>query len=439
MNRAAFYALLLAMLTTALGVGLIVPLLPVYASNLGAGGIWIGLIFGANPLVRGLFTLIVGGLADRREKKALMSSGLLGYAAVSLGFLLARTPFHLFVARVAQGAFSAMVMPVARAYAGELAPKGREGTTMGQFALAFTIGFALGPLLGGLLSDTFGMSAPFLGMTVLSLLAWVFVHRAVPARLPTAAGLARRAGLDIRPLKDGQVVGLIAGRTLGEIGRGIFTALMPLFGSQMLLLSGSQTGLIVTMRSGAESLMQPVSGRASDRINRRTICMTGLLLMPVALFLAPTVRSFYTLAAVGLFLGASSGISVPASGAISVEKGRQYGMGAMMGLEATAQALGMAAGATLGGALMELFSIAVAFRAAAVAALFGALVFGYFTRGYVNGQCETELVTGATRERPRDVAAAPTAVSASALRSAPAAAPGSASAPAPAPAPTGQV
>jgi MFS family permease len=393
MNRAAFYALLLAMLTTSLGVGLIVPLLPIYASNLGAGGIWIGLIFGANPLVRGLFTLVVGGLADRREKKGLMTYGLLGYAAVSLAFLYSRTPLHLFLARMAQGAFSAMIMPVARAYAGELAPKGREGTVMGQFALAFTVGFALGPLMGGLLSDNYGMAAPFLGMTALSMLAWVFVHRYVPARYPTAEGLARRGGLDFRPLKDSQVVGLIAGRTLGELGRGIFTALMPMYGSQVLMLSGSQTGLIVTMRSGAESLMQPVSGKASDRFNRRTICMVGFLLMPVALFLAPAARTFFYLAAVGLFLGSSSGISVPAAGAISVEKGRHYGMGAMMGLEAAAQALGMAAGATIGGTLMELFSISVAFRTAAAAALSGAIVFGFFTRGYVNGQQEPQLVT----------------------------------------------
>ncbi len=408
MNRGAFYALLLAMLTTSLGVGLIVPLLPIYASNLGAGGIWIGLIFGANPLVRGAFTLVVGGLADRREKKSLMSWGLLGYAAVSLAFLFSRTPMHLFLARMAQGAFSAMIMPVARAYAGELAPKGREGVTMGQFALAFTVGFAIGPLAGGILNDNFGMAAPFLGMTGLSVLAWLFVRLSVPPRFPTAEGLARHGGLDVRPFKDRQVVGLIAGRTLGELGRGIFTALMPVYGSEQLLLSTSQTGLIVTMRSGAESLMQPVSGKASDRLNRRTVCLVGFVLMPIALFLAPTARSFFSLALVGLFLGSSSGVSVPAAGAISVEKGRQYGMGSMMGLEAAAQALGMAAGSTIGGTLMQLFSVTVAFWAAAAAALAGAVIFGSFTRGYVNGQAGAVLVTASPGAR-RAIAAVTTA------------------------------
>lgn len=396
---------MLAMLTTSLGVGLIVPLLPIYASELGAGGIWIGLIFGANPFVRGVFTLVVGGLADRREKKSLMCWGLLGYAAVSLAFMYSRTPMHLFLARMAQGAFSAMIMPVARAYAGELAPKGHEGITMGQFALAFTVGFALGPLAGGLLADHFGMAAPFLGMTALSLLAWAFVRRSVPPRFPTAQGLARRGGLDIRPLKDRQVVGLIAGRTLGELGRGIFTALMPIYGSEQLLLSSSQTGLIVTTRSGAESLMQPVSGKASDRLNRRTVCLVGFTLMPFALVLAPMTRSFFLLGLVGLFLGTSSGISVPAAGAISVEKGRQYGMGAMMGLESAAQALGMAAGSTIGGTLMQFFSVTVAFRAAALAALAGAVVFAVFTRGYVNGEAGVQLVTESPGARRAAVAA----------------------------------
>jgi len=404
MNRKAFYALLLSMFTTSLGVGLIVPLLPVYAQTLGANGLWIGLIFGANPLVRALFTLVVGSLADRRDKRMLMLGGLLGYALCSVGFMLSQAPWQLFLARVAQGAFSAMVMPVARAYAGDLAPKGHEGSTMGQFSLAFTLGFAFGPLMGGLLADNFGMSAPFIGMSALSLLAWFFVLRVVPKMPPRKNAIFRR-GLDFRPFRDRQVVGLIAGRSLVEVGRGIFSALMPLIGSTLIGLTSSQTGFIVTLRSGMESVMQPISGRLSDRINRRYICLAGFLVMPIALLLTPTATSFFTLGAVAMLLGMAAGTSVPAAGAIAVDKGRTYGMGSMMGIDSTAQALGMAAGSTLGGTLLEAFSATVAFRAAAVAALFGAGVFATMTRGYCNGSAA--VVEIAPQPTPPETAAVP--------------------------------
>lgn len=407
MDRKAFYALLGAMLTTSLGVGLIVPLLPVYAQTLGASGFWIGLIFGANPLMRGLFTLVMGALADRRDKKSLMMAGLVGYAAAAVGFVYAQSPAQLFLARVAQGAFSAMVMPVARAYAGELAPKGREGITMGQFALAFTLGFAFGPLAGGALHDLYGLSAPFWGMVGMSLSACTFVWRFVPRR-PASVRFARR-GLDLRPLADRQVVGLISGRTFVELGRGIFSALMPLIGADMLGLTAAQTGFVVTLRSSTESAMQPLSGRAADRFNRRSICQLGFIIVPVALVLTPGVRSYAGLGACAVLLGMGAGIAVPAAAAIAVEKGRTFGMGAMMGVDSTAQALGMAIGSTLGGTLMQLYSIRVAFMAAASLALVGVTIFTVLMRGYVNGGATSpsRTLVRAADTVPETLAAAP--------------------------------
>jgi len=394
MERKAFYALLLAMLTTSLGVGLIMPLLPVYADTLGASGVWIGLIFGANPLVRAAFTLVVGPLADQMDKKRLMLGGLLGYAACSIGFILASSPGQLFLARVAQGAFSAMVMPVARAYAGDLAPEGHEGVTMGQFALAFSAGFALGPLIGGLLADTLGMAAPFLGMSGMSVLASLVVLRTVPSRPPALGAALRRRGLDFRPFADIQVVGLVTGRTFVAVGRGIFSTLMPLMGTDALGLTAAQTGFVVTARSTTEAVMQPIAGKAADRLDRRYVCMAGFLLMPLALLATPAVRSFTMLILAAVVLGLGAGTSIPAAAAIAVDKGRRFGMGSLMGLDSTAQALGMAAGATFGGALYEAFSAELTFRVAALACFGGAAVFFALTRGYVKDELGYAEVNG---------------------------------------------
>ena len=374
----------------ALGVGLIIPLLPTYASDMGASGLWIGLIFGANPFIRGVFTLFMGSLSDRMDKKTLILIGLGGYMFVAIGFIFSSQPWHLFVMRVLQGAFSSAVMPVARAYAGHLAPRGQEGRIMGLFNLAFFAGFALGPLTGGLMADSLGMAAPFLGMAALTGIALIMAFAFVPSQLPVrdAAGNLppRRRGVDLRPLQDRHVVGLIVGRAMLAVGRGVFSALMPIFGESVLALGSAQIGLVVTLRSTLESTLQAPMGRAADVLDRRLIAMVSFLLIPVALVLIPTAQTHTALILFAVLMGLGSGAGIPSITAMTVEKGRAWGMGSIMGLEGVSMSFGMALGSSFSGALMEATSVHAAFRAAAAIGLAGIAVFWVLTKGYSPGR-----------------------------------------------------
>ncbi|MFO8059814.1 MAG: MFS transporter, partial [Bacillota bacterium] len=172
--------LVLAMFSMATGVGFIVPLLPVYAETMGASGLWIGLIFAANPFFRAILMVVFGSLADQKGKKSIIVGGLLGYMVVALGFVLATSPLHLFLLRLVQGVFSAMISPVARAYAGELSPANAEGRVMGTLNTGFFAGFAGGPLLGGALADRFGFNVPFYAMALLSGVSLLLVIMLLP-------------------------------------------------------------------------------------------------------------------------------------------------------------------------------------------------------------------------------------------------------------------
>lgn len=389
--------MLLTMLAMALGVGLIIPLLPVYASEMGASGLWIGLIFGANPLIRGVFTLFLGSLSDRMDKKKLILAGLTGYTLVAFGFIASTLPWHLFVMRVFQGAFSAAVQPVARAYAGRLTPRGSEGRVMGLFNLAFFAGFALGPLTGGLMADTWGIAAPFLGMAALSALAAALAAFYVPSQLPLRDGngqlLQLRRGVDLRPLSDRHVLGMIVGRSMLAVGRGIFSTLMPIFGESVLALGAAQIGLVVTLRSTLESTLQAPMGKVADMFDRRLISIVCFTLIPLSLALIPMATSHRTLILFSALMGLGSGAGVPAVTAMAVEKGRTWGMGSLMGLEGVAMSFGMAFGSSFSGALMEATSVLFAFRAAAVVGVLGILTFARLTQGYRAERVAVEEVT----------------------------------------------
>ena len=136
-----------------LGIGIIAPLLPIYADNLGATGIWIGIVFAGFSISRAIIMPFIGKLSDQHGRKRFICIGLLLYAITSLGFIWADSVYQLVLVRFLQGAVAAMIVPIAQAYMGDLAPEGEEGKWMGYFNAVFFTGFGLGPLMGGALSE----------------------------------------------------------------------------------------------------------------------------------------------------------------------------------------------------------------------------------------------------------------------------------------------
>ena len=80
-----FIILALCMFSATLGIGIVSPLLPLYARDLGATGIWLGIIVAAYSLSNSIAVPIVGRLSDQKGRKAFITFGLLAYAIISLG------------------------------------------------------------------------------------------------------------------------------------------------------------------------------------------------------------------------------------------------------------------------------------------------------------------------------------------------------------------
>ncbi|MBW2311064.1 MAG: MFS transporter [Deltaproteobacteria bacterium] len=133
MNVKVFATLFLAVFSVALGVGLMVPLLPVYAHELGATGLAIGLILGAFSLSRTMFLHYFGRASDTKGRKPFITIGLLAYFLVSLAFMFTESIGLFILIRFFQGIASAMIFPVALAYVGDITPEGKEGFVVGLF------------------------------------------------------------------------------------------------------------------------------------------------------------------------------------------------------------------------------------------------------------------------------------------------------------------
>ena len=163
LNIKIFATLFIAIFVTAMGAGFVAPLLPIYAHELGAGGFQIGLIFGAFSLTRTLFVPYFGKLSDRKGRKPFITTGLFLYFVVSLFYAASKSVEALVLLRLGQGFASAMVLPVAQAYVGEMIPPHQEGRLMGVFNISLFGGLSAGPLMGGLIKDWLNIQASFTG------------------------------------------------------------------------------------------------------------------------------------------------------------------------------------------------------------------------------------------------------------------------------------
>lgn len=378
-NVKIFATLFIAIFVTATGAGFVAPLLPIYAHELGAGGFQIGLIFGAFSLTRTLFVPYFGKLSDRKGKKPLITTGLFLYFLVSLFYVVSESVAALIVLRLGQGFASAMVLPVAQAYVGEMIPPKQEGRLMGLFNISLFGGLSAGPVMGGLIKDWFHIQASFICMGILTLLGFFLCLALLPSeramKIGTpGAGREPVGYLDL--IKAPSVLSIFVFRTCFTTCIGITWTFLPLLAGTRLGLSSSAIGLVVMVNVFISGLLQAPMGYAADRFSKRSLTLFGGFLALCAMLCLDHAESFAQLMVINGVLGLAGGISLPAVMAIGVIEGRKSGaMGSIMGLLTLGHSIGMLTGPLLGGLLLDFFNFGTIFICGSVVMAMGTIMF----------------------------------------------------------------
>jgi len=379
MIKKVFPILALSIFSSMLGVGIVAPLLPLYAENMGATGVWIGIIFAGFSISRTIFMPIAGWLSDRWGRKLFLVIGLLSFAITSLGYIWADNVSQLTLVRLINGATAGMILPIAQAYIGDISPEGEEGKWMGYFNATFFTGFGFGPLIGGTLTDHFGMNMAFFTMGGLNLLAFLVVTLFLPdAR-------QRKMTTSLRPSfremsASNMMRGLFSFRLAFSLGRGSFAAFLPIFAGIYLGLSPTLIGVLLAVNILLMSLLQIYSGRIADRLNRRVMVVIGGLINLAFLALIPSGSNFWQLLGICAIGSLGGAISMPAASALVVEEGKRFGMGSTMAMFGMAFSMGMAVGPLLGGVLVDSVSVYSVFYFGASMLLLGTGLFTWFTK-----------------------------------------------------------
>jgi len=376
-DKKIFVTLFFSVFSAVMGVGIVVPLIPIYAESLGASGLYIGLVFASFSLSRSFLLPIFGHLSDKTGRKPYISAGLLGYALVSAAFILSDSISSLIVIRFFQGIASAMVLPVVQAYVGDITPVKKEGVFMGMFNMSMFTGLSIGPLAGGFVNDTLGMKAAFMSMGVLtfigSLMSFLFLP---PIRKET---IIRRTGMAPVALKsllrDDSLYGIFSLRFVYVFCIGVIWCFLPIM-SKDFGLSTTAIGFLIMLGVFVSGVLQIPMGKIADRADKRKMAALGGFIVAVDILTYQWANGFWGLFAASIGFGLGGGIAMPPLMAMAVIKGGETGlMGSVMSFLTLAHSLGMLFGALSAGIIMDFFDIRQSFQVASVIMLFGTGVF----------------------------------------------------------------
>ena len=371
MQKYTLITLLLSVFIALLGIGIIVPVMPVFAKELGAGGFALGMIIAAFSVSRGLLQPVVGSLSDRWGKKGFLMAGLLIYGIVGLLIPMATGVDHLILIRAFHGVGSAMIVPIGMAYMSLLAPAGHESRYMSYLNVAIFCGIGCGPIIGGSLSDLWGLSSVFYTMAGLSLIALVLVIVYMPRQLPgTGDNEGRLLKSFISMVNNRKTAGILIARFATMIIMVPSMAFIPLLMSEWEGTSNLQIGFVIACRTLVNAVLQIPFGKLADQYSKRRIFIVNCLFISILVYSIPFFNSVGLMAIVYLLLGCvEAAIWAVLGGYASLEAKAHYGHGTMMGMFGFAMSGGVFTGAVLAGTVMDTWGIAHAYHVTGVTVL----------------------------------------------------------------------
>lgn len=383
-------ALAVARMADAVGNSFLIIVLPLYVASEAVGGrvfglpssVVAGVVLALFGIASSIAQPVAGRLSDRLGRRRIfVLGGLVGLGVINLAFAAATAYWHLFALRILQGLAAAFTITASLAIVNELSEPGSRGGNMGVYNSFRLIGFGAGPLLASILLEM----GPFVlpgGMQLTGFEA-TFVVAAGTAFLGTAlVGMLVQdpAGATPAPRR-------LALRIWDRRGRGwkldtIFVLGLStlVMATCMALLSAIEPEVNARLGQGpflfavefvaliaALALIQPVVGRASDRVGRKRFIIVGLLGLVPTTLLQGVVGAPWQMIVVRVLQGGAGALVFAPALALAGDHTARGQSGAQLAVLTVAFGLGIAMGQLTAGVFVQ-FGFAVPFLIGSVLA-----------------------------------------------------------------------
>ncbi len=330
---------------------LLIPVLALYAFELGASLGLIGLIIGLYSLTNTPANILFGRLIDRIGYRLPLVSGLIGDAMSMFLYSVSRSPLHLALVRVLHGTTGALIGPATMSAMADYGTEREKGRVMSFYGIALAAATLVGYGLSGIIASRLGFRTVFLFGGAL-LIAGVVLSLWLPGK--------NQGSTDTKAYSGGgfaRVEGLLKRKGLFIAYCSIFAqyfafggvvTLLPLY-VQNLGMAAFHVGMLLALFAIMFIVLQFLGGAFSDRAGRLTPIVFALSLGIVSLLALSSVTTFPLLAVSIALYGTAYGLLFPSISALVVDHTTPDERGLATGVFHALLTAGVAAGAPVMG------------------------------------------------------------------------------------------
>ena len=358
----------------AVGFGVVVPVLPVFARSFGVNNFAVGAVISSFALLRLATSPFVGRLINRFSERTILAIGIF-IVAVSSGLVgFAESYPQLLALRAAGGIGSAMFSVSALTLLLNSVPFNLRGRASGVFQGGFLLGGMAGPAIGGLLA-AISLTAPFffyaLTLSAAGTVGLMLLHR--PDRSGATAKPEPPVPFSVVARDPRFQAACLTNFAQGWSSMGVRSALVPVLVVEVLHRTASWTGIAFAVAAVAQTIALAPAGRFVDTIGRRPAMIAGGALAAVAIAIVPFAPNIWLLMVVLCLYGVAATMlgTAPAAAVGDAAGGRS---GTPVAVFSMFSDVGAILGPLAAGFLADQVSYPVAFGVGAAILVLGSVV-----------------------------------------------------------------
>ncbi|GGA72376.1 MFS transporter [Ornithinibacillus halotolerans] len=346
--------LFLIMFLVMVGFGIIIPVLPFYAEEIGATPTELGLLMAVYSLMQFIFAPMWGKISDRVGRKPVIIIGIFGLSLSFFMLALATELWMLFAARIIGGILSAANMPTVQAYVADITSEEDRSKGMGIIGAATGLGFIFGPAIGGVFTNI-NLHTPFYIAGFVSFVTMLFVIFVLKESIHYSAK-NRHMNQMTAPDKSTKnpITMLYFLQFFISLSLSGLEATFAYFAAVKAGLNAVTLGYIFMIMGLASAFVQGSMGKLTKKFGEGTIIQLGIIISALGFGLILFIQDFTTAAIFLAIFGIGNGVIRPSVSSL-LTKSAKLGHGAVTGYLSSFDSLGRIIGPVLGGFLYSTF------------------------------------------------------------------------------------
>lgn len=366
---------------TGAAFSLIMPFLPLYVEALGVTGhqslnMWSGLVFSITFLFSAIASPFWGSLADRRGRKLMLLRSALGMGIVMVLMGMAQNIWQFLALRAVLGLLGGFI-PNANALIATQVPRHRSGWALGTLSTGGVSGALIGPLIGGLLADQYGLRPVFFITATVLFICFLLTLFCVREQFtPVQKKDMLHARQVFASLKSPKLIlSLFVTTMIIQIATGSIAPILTLYVRE---LAGNisnlafVSGLIASVPGVAALMSAPRLGKLGDRIGPERILVFMLVFSVLLLIPMAFVQTPWQLGVLRFLLGAADGALLPAVQTLLIYNCTNQVAGRIFSYNQSFRDIGNVSGPLLGAAVSASYGFRAVFCMTALVVLFNA-------------------------------------------------------------------